>query len=29
MAADTTPPQRCLVFLGRTASGLDYFDGEG
>ena len=29
MAADTTPPQRRLVFLGRTASGLDYFDGEG
>jgi uncharacterized cupin superfamily protein len=28
-AADTTPPQRRLVFLGRTASGVDYFDGEG
>jgi uncharacterized cupin superfamily protein len=27
-AADTTPPQRRLVFLGRTASGVDYFDGE-
>ena len=28
-AAETAPPQRRLVFLGRTASGLDYFDGEG
>jgi len=28
-SADTTPPQRRLVFLGRTASGVDYFDGEG
>jgi uncharacterized cupin superfamily protein len=28
-AADTKPPQRRLVFLGRTASGVDYFDGEG
>ena len=28
-AADTTPPQRRLVFLGRTAHGVDYFDGEG
>jgi uncharacterized cupin superfamily protein len=28
-AADTTPPQRRLVFLGRAASGVDYFDGEG
>jgi uncharacterized cupin superfamily protein len=26
---ETIPPQRRLVFLGRTASGLDYFDGEG
>jgi uncharacterized cupin superfamily protein len=28
-SADTTPPQRRLVFLGRTASGVDYFEGEG
>jgi hypothetical protein len=28
-AAETAPPQRRLVFLGRTASGVDYFDGEG
>ena len=28
-AADTSPPQRRLVFLGRKASGVDYFDGEG
>ena len=28
-SAETTPPQRRLVFLGRTASGVDYFDGEG
>ena len=28
-AAETSPPQRRLVFLGRTASGVDYFDGEG
>jgi uncharacterized cupin superfamily protein len=28
-AADTAPPQPRLVFLGRTASGVDYFDGEG
>ena len=28
-AAGTSPPQRRLVFLGRTASGVDYFDGEG
>jgi hypothetical protein len=29
MAAETLPPRRRLVFLGRTASGVDYFDGEG
>ena len=29
MTAETTPPGRRLVFLGRTASGVDYFDGEG
>jgi uncharacterized cupin superfamily protein len=29
MATETTLPQRRLVFLGRTASGVDYFDGEG
>jgi uncharacterized cupin superfamily protein len=29
MAAETSPPGRRLVFLGRTASGVDYFDGEG
>jgi uncharacterized cupin superfamily protein len=28
-AAEATPPARRLVFLGRTASGVDYFDGEG
>jgi hypothetical protein len=28
-AAETAPPQRRLIFLGRTASGVDYFDGEG
>ena len=28
-APDATPPQRRLVFLGRTVSGVDYFDGEG
>ena len=28
-AAGTAPPQRRLVFLGRTASGVDYIDGEG
>ena len=28
-AAETSPPGRRLVFLGRTASGVDYFDGEG
>jgi uncharacterized cupin superfamily protein len=28
-ASETTPPQRRLVFLGRTASRVDYFDGEG
>jgi uncharacterized cupin superfamily protein len=28
-ATDTAPPGRRLVFLGRTASGVDYFDGEG
>jgi uncharacterized cupin superfamily protein len=27
--AETSPPGRRLVFLGRTASGVDYFDGEG
>jgi uncharacterized cupin superfamily protein len=29
LTTDTTPPGRRLVFLGRTASGVDYFDGEG
>jgi len=29
MAAETSPPGRRLVFLGCTASGVDYFDGEG
>jgi uncharacterized cupin superfamily protein len=29
VATETTPPGRRLVFLGRTASGVDYFDGEG
>jgi uncharacterized cupin superfamily protein len=28
-AAEAASPQRRLVFLGRTASGVDYFDGEG
>jgi uncharacterized cupin superfamily protein len=28
-AAETAPPGRRLVFLGRTASGVDYFGGEG
>jgi hypothetical protein len=26
---EIAPPQRRLVFLGRTASGVDYLDGEG
>src|SRR5262245_52306188 len=29
LTTDATPPGRRLVFLGRTASGVDYFDGEG
>jgi uncharacterized cupin superfamily protein len=28
-AAGASPPGRRLVFLGRTASGVDYFNGEG
>ena len=28
-AAGAASLQRRLVFLGRTASGVDYFDGEG
>jgi uncharacterized cupin superfamily protein len=28
-AAGAAPSQRRLVFLGRTASAVDYFDGEG
>jgi uncharacterized cupin superfamily protein len=28
-SAEDAPARRRLVFLGRTASGVDYFDGEG